>query len=68
MPPGNSSLKLVELQAFPSLYAYQPVLARTFMDVYGLDQGLRYLLEDSTQRRTSPCCGAPSWLTRIPRT
>lgn len=36
--------KLVELQAFPSLYAYQPVLARTFLDVYGLDPGLRYFL------------------------
>jgi hypothetical protein len=36
--------KLVELQAFPSLYAYQPVLARTFVDVYGLDRKLRYLL------------------------
>ncbi len=41
---GEFQPKLVELQAFPSLYAYQPVLARTFIDVYGLDQGLRYLL------------------------
>jgi hypothetical protein len=41
---GELQPKLVELQAFPSLYAYQPVLARTFLDVYGLDQGLRYLL------------------------
>ncbi len=41
---GEIQPKLVELQAFPSLYAYQPVLARTFIDVYGLDQGLRYLL------------------------
>jgi hypothetical protein len=41
---GELQPKLVELQAFPSLYAYQPVLARTFIDVYGLDQGLRYLL------------------------
>jgi hypothetical protein len=41
---GQLQPKLVELQAFPSLYAYQPVLARTFLDVYGLDQGLRYLL------------------------
>jgi hypothetical protein len=36
--------KLVELQAFPSLYAYQPVLARTFVDVYGLAPSLKYLL------------------------
>jgi hypothetical protein len=41
---GELQPKLVELQAFPSLYAYQPVLARTFMDVYGLDAGLQYLL------------------------
>jgi len=41
---GELHPKLVELQAFPSLYAYQPVLARTFMDVYGLDQGLQFLL------------------------
>jgi len=41
---GRLQPKLVELQAFPSLYAYQPVLARTFIDVYGLDQGLGYLL------------------------
>jgi len=41
---GELQPKLVELQAFPSLYAYQPVLARTYMDVYGLQEGLRYLL------------------------
>lgn len=41
---GKLQPKLVELQAFPSLYAYQPVLARSFMEVYGLDESLRYLL------------------------
>jgi hypothetical protein len=41
---GELQPKLVELQAFPSLYAYQPVLARTFVDVYGLDGKLQYLL------------------------
>ena len=41
---GELQPKLVELQAFPSLYAYQPVLARTFVHVYGLDGKLRYLL------------------------
>jgi hypothetical protein len=41
---GELQPKLVELQAFPSLYAYQPVLARTFIDIYGLDQGQKYLL------------------------
>ena len=41
---GELQPKLVELQAFPSLYAYQPLLARTFVDVHGLDGKLRYLL------------------------
>jgi hypothetical protein len=33
---GHLQPKLVELQAFPSLYAYQPVLAQSYIDVYGL--------------------------------
>jgi hypothetical protein len=33
---GELQPKLVELQAFPSLYAYQGPLARAYMDVYGL--------------------------------
>jgi hypothetical protein len=41
---GTLQPRLVELQAFPSLYAYQPVLARSFMEIYGLDEHLRYLL------------------------
>jgi hypothetical protein len=32
------------LQAFPSLYAYQPVLSQTYIDVFGLDSNLRYHL------------------------
>jgi hypothetical protein len=41
---GNLQPKLVELQAFPSLYAYQTVLAQSFIDAYSLDPKLRYLL------------------------
>jgi hypothetical protein len=41
---GDLQLKLVELQAFPSLYAYQPVLAQAYVDVFGLDPQLRYFL------------------------
>ena len=42
---GELHPKLVELQAFPSLYAYQELLAATYIDVYGLSSaGLRYLL------------------------
>ncbi|MGA8442153.1 MAG: hypothetical protein WB762_33580 [Candidatus Sulfotelmatobacter sp.] len=34
---GELRPKLVELQAFPSLYAYQVTLAQSYIDVYGLD-------------------------------
>lgn len=40
----NHEPKLVEIQGFPSLYAYQPVVAETYRDVYGLDPNLRYFL------------------------
>ncbi len=35
---GELQPKLVELQAFPSLYAYQLTLAQSYIDVYGLDR------------------------------
>jgi hypothetical protein len=41
---GELQPKLVELQAFPSLYAYQPVLSQTYIDVFGLNSSLRYHL------------------------
>ncbi|MGA7647818.1 MAG: hypothetical protein WBW01_15005, partial [Terriglobales bacterium] len=41
---GELQPKLVELQAFPSLYAYQPVLAQAYIDVFDLDTSLRYFL------------------------
>jgi hypothetical protein len=37
---GELQPKLVELQAFPSLYGYQTVLGRTYIDTYGLDRGV----------------------------
>src|ERR1039458_962688 len=37
---GKLQPKLVELQAFPSLYAYQPVLAQAYIDVFSLDAKL----------------------------
>jgi hypothetical protein len=43
-PAGELQPKLVELQAFPSLYAYQPVLSQAYIDVFGLDPDLRYFL------------------------
>jgi hypothetical protein len=37
--------KLVELQAFPSLYAYQGPLSEAYIDIYGLEaSGLQYWL------------------------
>ncbi|MBX9599697.1 MAG: hypothetical protein K2X35_01790 [Bryobacteraceae bacterium] len=45
--------KLVEIQAFPSLYAYHPHLADVYREVYGLDPELKnYLggLEDGSYR------------------
>ncbi|HVM92376.1 MAG TPA: hypothetical protein VMT67_06165 [Terriglobales bacterium] len=42
---GELQPKLVELQAFPSLYAYQPVLAQSYIDVFGLDPTLKYFLD-----------------------
>ncbi len=45
---GQLQPKLVELQAFPSLYAYQVTMVQSYIDVYGLDQtpanGLKFLL------------------------
>jgi len=41
---GELQPRLVELQAFPSLYAYQPVLGQAYMDVFGLDPNLSYFL------------------------
>jgi hypothetical protein len=43
-PSGELAPRLVEIQAFPSLYAYQPVLSQVYVDAYGLDPSLRYLL------------------------
>jgi hypothetical protein len=37
---GELEPKLVELQAFPSLYAYQPVLAKQYIESYGLPSSL----------------------------
>jgi hypothetical protein len=38
--------KLVEIQGFPSLYAYQPVVAQAYRDVYELSPSLRSVLID----------------------
>jgi len=46
-PNGELHPKLVELQAFPSLYAYQGPLAQAYMDIYELEPAsgrLKYFL------------------------
>jgi hypothetical protein len=35
--------RLVEIQGFPSLYSYQPVMAECYREAYGLDPGLAAL-------------------------
>ena len=39
----NLEPKLVEIQGFPSLYAYQPVLASCYRDAFGIDDALSAL-------------------------
>jgi hypothetical protein len=41
---GKLQPKLVELQGFPSLYAYQAMLSQTYGEVFNLDPNLQYLL------------------------
>jgi hypothetical protein len=41
---GNLQPKLVELQGFPSLYAYQAMLSQTYGEIFGLDAKLNFLL------------------------
>jgi len=43
-PSGNLQPKLVEMQAFPSLYTYQAVLSQAYQEVFSLDADLHYLL------------------------
>jgi len=39
---GMLKPKLVEMQAFPSIFGYQPLLARECVEVFGLDPTLEY--------------------------
>jgi len=43
----NLEPKLVEIQGFPSLYAFQPLVAETYRDVYRLDAHLPYFLANA---------------------
>lgn len=46
---GELQPRLVELQGFPSLYAYQPVLCEAYMEVFGIDRNLRFFLSGLDQ-------------------
>lgn len=41
---GQLQPKLVEMQAFPSIYGYQPLLAETYKEIFDLDPALRHYL------------------------
>lgn len=43
-PDGSISPKLVELQAFPSIFGYQDILARQYIEAYGLQPDLQWHL------------------------
>ena len=43
-PDGTLSPKLVELQAFPSIFGYQDILARQYIEAYNLDPNLTWYL------------------------
>ncbi|SEF58463.1 hypothetical protein SAMN05421819_0498 [Bryocella elongata] len=40
---GELEPKLVEMQAFPSIFGYQPALAKAYIEVFGLEPSLQYL-------------------------
>ncbi|MBY0504669.1 MAG: hypothetical protein K2X03_12215 [Bryobacteraceae bacterium] len=42
---GNLQPRLVEIQGFPSLYGFQPLMAEHYKSAYGLDPNLKYLLD-----------------------
>ena len=46
---GEIAPKLVEIQGFPSLYAYQMAIAEEYRRAYSLDEKLRYLPPDMSR-------------------
>ena len=47
---GGTSPRLVEIQAFPSVYGYQSVLAAGYREIYGLDPALGSYLSGLTDK------------------
>ena len=61
--------KLVEIQGFPSLYAYQPVLAATYREAYGWTIDLQALLDRPDAGQVSRAAAAARlWPITIRRT
>lgn len=48
---AERKLKLVEIQGFPSLYGYQPVLSETYRQAYGISDSL-WAFPEGMQRNT----------------
>jgi hypothetical protein len=49
-PDGTLSPKLVELQAFPSIFGYQDILSRQYIETYALDPNLQPYLGDLNEK------------------
>jgi len=49
-PDGTLSPKLVELQAFPSIFGYQDILSRQYIEAYNLDHDLTWHLGGLNER------------------
>jgi hypothetical protein len=48
-PDGSLQPKLVEMQAFPSIFGYQDVLARQYIETFRLDPSLQWHLDGHTE-------------------
>jgi hypothetical protein len=46
---GSLAPKLVELQAFPSIFGYQDMVCRQYIDTFQLDPNLKWLLGNHTE-------------------
>jgi hypothetical protein len=49
-PDGTLSPKLVELQAFPSIFGYQDILSRQYIETYNLESNLTWHLDGLNEK------------------
>ena len=65
---GKLLPKLVEIQAFPSVFAYQAELCSAYREAFGLPESLGVFLGGlSEDPRIGTCSGAPSSATTSPK-